>query len=585
VNLLTKLIEHNKNRPNKMALQYFKKGNLYSLTWSQVYDRVEQIFNSLNSLGIKPGERVAIYANTCKEWGFIDLAVMACGAVTVPVYHSSHPDDVQVIVDESAPRILFVENEALFKTLQSLPCYQKISTVVGINEFKSDQTELQWLNNISSTSPGTALLSEAEANIKLENLATIIYTSGTSGRPKGVCLHHQQVMSSVADVFPLLGVTHTDKTLSFLPFSHVLGRMELWGHYFCGYTIGYAESIDKIKHNLLQIKPTVIVGVPRIFEKIYFGIKSQIEISKLKESIFNQAIAVGKQIKSLREQKKTPSLLLAMKSQLAHQLVFSNIQRKLGGNLRFAISGGAPLDPDIADVFSACGIQILEGYGLTESTAPIFINTLFENKNGYVGKAIGDVEIRFDDDGEILIRSKKIMKSYYKNEAATQEVMTEDGFFRTGDIGELNEDGFLKITDRKKDLIKTAGGKFIAPQKLQNLFATDPLVDHIHIHGDKKKYVVALITLEKSRVLKLAEKHQISSTDFSQLTRSGTIHSEVRNVVARINSGLASFETIKQFKILDHEFTIKDGQLTPSLKMKRKVIDTLYTKELSDLYN
>jgi len=283
--------------------------------------------------------------------------------------------------------------------------------------------------------------------------------------------------------------------------------------------------------------------------------------------------------------KKTPSILQAVQAQLAYQLVFSNIQQKLGGKLRFAVSGGAPLDPEIADFFASCGIPILEGYGLTESTAPIFINTLFENKNGYVGKAIGDVEIRFAEDNEILIRSKKIMKSYYKNEQATEKVMIDDGFFRTGDIGELSEDGFLKITDRKKDLIKTAGGKFIAPQKLQNLFATDPLVDHIHIHGDKKKYVVALITLNKDRLLQLAKKHHISSNDFSQLTRSGTIHTEVRKVVAKVNSGLGSFESIKQFKILDHEFTIEDGQLTPSLKMKRKKIDERYNSEIDALYS
>lgn len=584
MNLISKLIENKSSHPKDEAVQYFKRGHLYTLTWSQVYDRVEQLYRSFLHLGVQKGDRIGIYSNTCKEWGFLDLAAMACGAVTVPVYHSSHPDEVKHILEDSEPRLLFVENESLLLTTKKVCKDLTIEKIIYINEFESGENSLIFLKNIINCPETDNSLEKAAKQLKASDLATVIYTSGTSGSPKGVSLTHKQVMSSVADVFPLLGVTNQDKTLTFLPYSHVLGRMELWGHYFCGYCVGYAESIERIKKNIVAVKPTVIVGVPRIFEKIYFGIKAQVEISKLKQGLFKKAMKIGMKSVDLREQKKSPSLLQAFKAQMAHQMVFSGIHNRLGGNLRFAVSGGAPLDPSIADFFAACGIPVLEGYGLTETTGPIFVNTLFENRNGTVGKAVGDVKLRLDEDGEILIKSDKVMAGYFKNQQATREVITEDGYFRTGDIGELSEEGFLKITDRKKDLIKTAGGKFVAPQKLQQQFTTNPLINHIHIHGDKKKYIVALITLDKDLVFKIKKDHGISSSDYSQLTRSELIQSEVRQVVAQVNSHLASYETIKRFDILDHDFTIEEGQLTPSLKMKRKVIDEQYKKKIDALY-
>lgn len=584
MNLIQKLIEHKQRRPKRLAVEYFKRGHLYSMNWEQVYDRVEQYYQALIALGIQKGDRVALYSNTCKEWGFLDAAILACGAVTVPLYHSSNPDDLQVVLEETEPRVLFLQNEALYKQIKDLSEFKQIPQVFSIESFQPLPANITLLKDFINQQANNTSLAEAQKNIALDDLATIIYTSGTSGRPKGVCLHHEQIMSATGDLFPLIGATCTDKTLTFLPLSHVLGRMELWGHYFTGYTLAYAESIDKLKHNLTVIKPTVIVGVPRIFEKIFYGIKAQVEISKWKQKLFNTALSVGEKIDELKNQKKSPSLLMALEAQLAYQLVFSKIQQRLGGNLRFAISGGAPLNPDIAHIFASCNIPILEGYGLTETTGPIFINTLFEKRNGTVGKAIGDVDIQFADDKEILIKSKKVMRSYYKNEEATQEAFTEAGYFKTGDIGELSADGFLKITDRKKDLIKTAGGKFIAPQKLQNMFAKNPLISHIHIHGDKKKYVVALITLDAEALMKIKKDNKISSSDYSQLSRSSIVQSQVKKAVADVNAELASYETIKRFCILDHDFSIAGGELTPSLKMKRKAIDKKYEEQLNALY-
>lgn len=584
MNLVSRLLDHRNKRPKKIAVQYFKRGHLYSLNWEQTHDRINQIFQSLNAIGVGEGDRVCLYSDTCKEWGFIDLATMALRAVTVPIYHSMHAEEVSYILKEIQPKVLFIQNEGLLRKIQSTPEYASIENVIIINEFETKSDGFQFLKEFISQPRNSVDLADAAAKVKLDHLATIIYTSGTLGNPKGVRLNHEQVMSTVSDAFPLLGVTDQDCTLTFLPFSHVLGRIELWGHYFCGYTISYAESIDRIKNNLLVIKPTVLVAVPRIFEKIYFGINAQVEISRLKKGIFDQAVKIGRQSTELRTKKEAPSLFQALKAQVAHQLVFSNIRSKFGGHLRFAISGGAPLEPQIADFFSACGIPVLEGYGLTETTGPIFVNTLFEHKNGTVGKAIGDVELRFDTDGEILVRSKKIMKSYYKNAEDSKAVFTEDGFFRTGDIGKIDSDGFLQITDRKKNLIKTTGGKFVAPQKIQNLFSTQSLISHVHIHGDKRKYVVALITLDKAEVKKLFGGKPSTEGDYSIVINSQQVQETVRKIVAKINTQLSSFETVKRYKILDHDFTIEGGQLTPSLKMKRKKIDEMYAKDIKSLY-
>jgi long-chain acyl-CoA synthetase len=579
-----KLVEHHKHRPKRLAVQYFKRGQLYSLNWRQVYDRVEQIYHALRDQGVGRGDRVAIYSDTCKEWGFADLAIMACGATTVPIYHSSHAHDIQIILEETKPKLIFIQNEVAYNTIRKVDFFPQVSQVVVFDEFSPSPEDALTLTRFIDKPADQMSLKQAAAEIELDDLASIIYTSGTSGRPKGVCLQHRQIMSSVGDVFPLLGVTTSDKTLTFLPLSHVLARMELWGHYFCGYTLGYAESVEKIKRNLPLIQPTVIVGVPRIFEKIYFGIQAQVEISKLKQGLFKRALKIGREIKELRRKKKSPSFLQAIESQLAYQLVYSKIQEKFGGKLRFAVSGGAPLDAEIADIFAACDIPILEGYGLTETTGPVFVNTLFENRSGSVGKKVGDTQIKFAEDGEIFLKSEKVMSSYWLNSEATQQAFDEDGFFKTGDIGELDSEGFLRITDRKKDLIKTAGGKFVAPQKLQNLFASNPLIDHIHIHGDKEKYVVALVTLDKEHLMQLKERFKISTSDYSQLVRSDRILAEVRRAIARVNAELASFETIKRFEVLDHPFSVAGGQLTPSLKMRRKVIDEMYQKQIQALY-
>lgn len=582
MNIVQRLIESSENNPLSAAVAYIHKNKVIELNWLQVKDRITQIQNVLIQTGVQSQDKVCIISNTCKEWGFVDMATMALGAITVPIYHSSSPEEIQFIIQQTGPNVIFIENEITYKKLLTSDLDLSQKTVIAFQPFEHSASLPHFLADLISAHRGKES-SLASQHINIDDVATLIYTSGTSGQPKGVVLTHRQILSSVQDVFPMLEVTSQDRTLTFLPLSHVLGRMELWGHYFCGYTIGYARSIETIKKDLRLIQPTVMVGVPRIFEKIYFGITAQVEISKLKKFIFDRAIKIGEHSQELSLQKKVPSLFQSLQKQLAHRLVYAQIKEKLGGQLRFAVSGGAPLDSEIFTFFKACGITILEGYGLTETTGPVFVNTLFENRSGYVGKAVGDVKVRFEEDGEILVKSDKVMTGYFQNDEDTTAAFSEDGFFRTGDIGELSEDGFLKITDRKKDLIKTAGGKFVAPQKLQKLFSTQPLIGHVHIHGDKKKFIVALLTLDPDAAQNKIEELGIKAQNLD-LSKNKKIQEEVRQIVAHVNHQLASHETIKYFHVLNQDFSIETGELTPSLKMKRKVIDQKFADILEELH-
>jgi long-chain acyl-CoA synthetase len=363
--------------------------------------------------------------------------------------------------------------------------------------------------------------------------------------------------------------------LSFLPYAHVLGRVELWLHTYVGFTLNFAENIDRLKYNLLDVKPTVILGVPRIFEKIYAGILTETQSNPWRGYLF-----------SMLENNSSPIAGTPLdwpRKLLADRLVYSRLRAGLGGKLRFAVSGGAPLEPQIAEFFHRAGVLILEGYGLTETTAAITVNTPPAFEFGTVGKPLADVKIKLAEDGEILVKSDKVMKGYYQAEQATSEVF-RDGYFCTGDIGEWTEKGFLRITDRKKDLIKTAAGKYIAPQKLEGLLKLNPLISNALIHGDRKKYIVALVTLNESYVKRLASDQNWNYRGYKALVQSPEIQNLVRKAVAQVNTKLASFETIKHFSVLSHDFTVESGELTPSLKVKRRVCDQNYKALIESLY-
>lgn len=568
------LLESLKRPRQNVALRFKRHKNWLELSWSDYYRRCEAAGLGLAALGIKPGDRVAILSNTRLEWAALDFGIMGIGAVTVPIYQSSRPDEIEFVLQDCEPRALIVEDNSQLKKWEGIAkrcksvefviCIQpsiEISPLVHAWEDFLDRGLKVYQNNKD-------YFATCIAKNSIIDLASIVYTSGTTGNPRGVMLTHEQILSEVEDLVKAFPISESDSTLSFLPYAHVLGRAELWLHTYLGFTLNFAESIDKLKSNLLETKPTVIIGVPRIFEKIYAGLLTQIEGHPLRKRVFGWLNGADD---------------FARKG-LADILLYKKLRAGLGGRLRFVVSGGAALDSSLAEFFHRAGLLILEGYGLTETTAAVIVNTPGSYQFGTIGKPFGDVEVKLAADGEILIRSKKVMKGYYKDNAATIEVI-KDGFFATGDVGQWTDSGFLKITDRKKDLIKTAGGKYVAPQRLEGLLKTSPLISNVLIHGDRKKYVVALVTLNESYVKTLAREKDWSYRDFKSLTQNTEVISAVRKAIANVNTSLASFETIKNFAILPEDFTIEKGELTPSLKVKRKFADEKYKDIIEGLYH
>ena len=567
---------------NQTAVKRKVKHKWESISWSEYFDKVQSLAFGLQSNGLKKSERLGIVSDTRFEWAVTDMACLSSGSVLVPIYSSNTAEDMEFILNNAEVKILILENDHLIekwnKIAQNCPKVEKVFII------DTKQSELPSWDSLLQK-PNTEFELKTIVNeIDLQDTASIVYTSGTTGMPKGVVLRHEQIMSEINDVFDALSVSDKDTSLSFLPFSHIFGRCEHWGQTYVGFTMAYAENIESLRDNLIEISPTFLVAVPRIFEKIYNGVISAAEASPVKHKLFLWAVEVGKKISWFKQHKERAPVKLLLEYKLAHKLIFSKLAEKLGGKVRFAISGGAPLNGDIAEFFHAAGLLILEGYGLTETCAAFTLNTAYSYKFGSVGKPLGDSEVKLEADGEILVKSKKVMKEYYKNPEATNEVFTEDGFFKTGDVGKIDDQGYIIITDRKKDLIKTAGGKYIAPQKLEKHLKLSKYVSNVLIHGDKKKYVVALITLDPETIQAFAAKNSISYSNYEELTDKNEVYQLLREVVAEVNSQLASYETIKAFHILDHDFTIEGGHLTPSLKVKRKKCDQMYEKEIAALY-
>lgn len=570
------------DRPTTWAALRFKRHKSWiELSWQDYYRRSEAVAFGLAALGVKAGDRVAILSNTRWEWAALDFGILGLGAVTVPIYQSSRPEEIEFVVSDCQARVLVVEDGAQLRKTEGLSKRCKSLEAVIILQPGEDMPPgvLTWDDfldkGIREYSNQTKFFAGQIENTKLADMATIVYTSGTTGEPKGAVLTHMQIMSEVEDLVRAFPISAEDSTLSFLPYAHVLGRVELWLHTYLGFTLSFAENLDRLSQNLKEVKPTVILGVPRIFEKIFSGVMTETQSNPWRKNAFHW----------LENQNHiwSGTVLDWPRRILADRLVYSRLREGLGGRLRFAVSGGAPLEAEIANFFYKAGILILEGYGLTETTAAITVNTPSSFEFGSVGKPLNDVEIKLASDGEILVKSKKVMRGYYGDDKSAEQIF-RDGYFCTGDVGEWTEKGFLRITDRKKDLIKTAGGKYIAPQKLEGLLKLDPLISHVLIHGDRKKYVVALITLDEAVARKKAKAMGWSHRDFKALTQSPEMQEMVRRTVAHVNAKLASYETIKHFAILPHDFSLEAGEITPSLKVKRRVCDERYREVIDQLY-
>ncbi len=585
------------NRVEKSAgspAQKFKQqGTWKTLTWREVGSAVRELAAGLAALGRRPGDAVGLLSTSRAEWVQADFAIFSAGCVTIPIYPTYPPDLIEYIVNDAGVKTLIVEDPTqLAKVLEvdkAMPGLEQIVIMQGYEGREPSPRTFTWeaLRRLGREKADSlkAELANRVDGIKRDDVATIVYTSGTTGPPKGVVQTHGNHLSALESAAQTTSIAEGDVHLLFLPLAHSFARLESFIGVHRGLCTAFAESIDKLRENLPETQPHFICSVPRVFEKVYAGAMTRAEGgSPVKRKIFNWAVAIGKEVSRLKQANRPVPTALALQYKLAEKLVFSKMQAALGGRLRFAVSGGAPLSREIAEFFHAAGILILEGYGLTE-TCPVLTNNREDAyKFGSVGKPLPGVDVKIAADGEILGRGGNIAKGYFKKTEATREVFLEDGWFATGDIGRFDEDGFLFITDRKKDLIVTAGGMNIAPQNIENLLKGDPFISQVMVHGDRRPYPVALITLNPEELAKFAREQGIMAGDPSVLAKHPKVVERVQRTVDHKNSELQSYAKIKKFVILPEDFTVENGALTPTLKVKRKVISERHRPVLDALY-
>ena len=577
--------------PDVEAFRFPMDPGWKSITWAQTAETVKTIAAGLLALGIRPEERVAVLSTTRMEWLFADLAIMCAGAATTAVYPTTTSDGVAYILADSGSRIVFAEDDAQISKLRDqrdhVPDLHRVVTFDGEadGEWVLSLDDLQALGARHLVENPTAV-DEAVAAIQPESLATLIYTSGTTGRPKGVELPHRcwTYIGAGAEAFGIL--SSDDLQYLWLPMSHSFAKMLLAVQLQIGFATAVDGRIDKIVENLEVVRPTFMAGPPRIFEKVHAKIVQTVEDEGgVRYRLFKWAFDVGRQVGTARLEGRGPGLLLQAEHALADRLVLSKVRSRLGGRIRFLVSGSAALSTDIGIWFYAAGLPIIEGYALTETSAGACIVHPDEPAFGIVGRPLVGTEVKIADDGEILVRGPGVMRGYHHLPEATAEVLDAEGWFATGDVGEIDELGRVRITDRKKDLMKTSGGKYIAPQPIEVLFkAVCPLASQMLVHADGRNYATALIALDPEALEQWGRAHGMTGLDYQSLTARPEVRSYVHGSVEELNGRLNRWETIKDFRILDHDLSVEDDELTPSLKVKRKVIEAKYHSLLDSMY-
>jgi long-chain acyl-CoA synthetase len=580
--------------PDREAYRYPVGDQWRSMTWRQAGERIKAIAAGLLSLGLDREDRVGILCNTRVEWLLADLGIMAAGGATTTVYPSSTSEESAYILADSETRYAIVEDDSQLKKLvehrAAMPKLAKVIVIDGVPDrhdgWVMTLTELEAAGAAHLATDPRAVDDVVEAT-RGEHLATLIYTSGTTGKPKGVRLLHE-CWAYCADAIEATRLWGADDVqYLWLPMSHSFGKVLMAGHIASGSVTAVDGRIPKLVPNLAVVRPTLMAAVPRIFEKVYNKIiEGAKQGSPIKQKIFHWAIGTGREGSVLRQRGKQPRGLLALKLRLAERLVFSKIQATFGGRVHYFISGSAPLSREIAEFFHACGVLILEGYGLTETSAASFVNRPTRFAFGSVGLPLAGTEMKLaPEDSEILIRSPAVMQGYHNLPDQTAEALTPDGWLRTGDIGEVDRDGFLRITDRKKDLIKTSGGKYIAPQAIEGkLKAHCPYISQVIIHGDKRNFVTALVTLDEEATMQWAKGHGLNGKPYSEVVKTEEAKQLLTPYFNEVNKSLAKYETVKQFAILPRDLSVDEGELTPSLKVKRKVVEKKYAGLLDKMY-
>lgn len=572
---------------NKPAL-YSKQQNQYiEISWKQFKGMVLKAACELQRLGVVRGDCVALLSENRPEWAVVDLAAQSLGACLVPIYATSSLKEAGYCIRHSGAKVIFVSSTEQFYKVQGFLI--ESSSVKHIIVFdgstQQDARVLSWDRIVKAAEVNPSEETEIRnqiGQIKPDQLATVIYTSGTTGPPKGVMLSHRNFLINCWDARSAIDLRDSDITLSFLPLSHVFERTA--GYYFpimMGATIAYAENMNKVPDNLLEIKPTVACSVPRLYEKIYEKVSEKITAAPpLRRKMAEWAIATGYKTIPFRLSRQALPFVLNIQYQIASLLVFKKLREQLGGRLRFFISGGAPLSKQIAEFFYAAGVTILEGYGLTETSPVIAVNRIGKMKFGTVGTPFEHVEVRLSEDGEIAVKGPSVMKGYYKDEAATQQVI-QDGWFYTGDIGQIDSEGFLSITDRKKDLIVTSGGKNIAPQNIENLLNTNPYIQQTVVLGDQHNFLVALIV---PKFENLARQLNAENLPRKELVCKPAANKIIEEAIQDQTAELPNYEKIKIFRLLDTELSQENGELTPTLKVKRKVVAERYRSLIDQMY-
>ena len=563
-----------------------------SMTWARTGERVTELAAGLLALGLRPEQRVVVYSATRIEWVLADLAINTAGGATTTIYPSSQPEDVLHIASDSGAVIAFVEDETKAALLGEMADKTPDLGYIVLLEGAGSGTDRE-LSLDDLAERGRVLLADTPAavdtvvaGIAPDQLATLIYTSGTTGRPKGVELTQDNWTYEGAAVDRLGILRPDDLQYLWLPLSHSFGKVLLAAQLQIGFATAVDGRIDKIVENLATVRPTFMAGAPRVFEKVHNRVVATVEAEGgIKAKLFDRAFRTGRKWSAAEQQGRRPGLALRVAHAGADKVVLSKLRERFGGRIRLFVSGSAALSRDIAEWFHAAGMLIVEGYGMTESSAATAVNLPGRFKFGTVGPALPGTELRIAEDGELLIRGPGVMRGYHGLPEATAEALDGDGWLHTGDIGELDADGFLKITDRKKDLIKTSGGKFVAPQPIEVTFPVIcGLASQFVVHGDGRNYVTALVTLDPEALAQWAETNGVAERDPVALARRDDVRAVVAAGVKQLNAGLNRWETIKDFRILDHDLTIEAGELTPSLKLKRRVVERRYKAVLDEMY-
>ena len=585
--LFLEAVEHH-DKP--AALQFKEGGTWHPVSHRELADRVRRLALGLRELGVARGDRVAILSENRPEWAIADFACLTAGLTDVPVYPTLPAEQITHIARDAGAVALFVSNELQAAKIQQirgeLPALRHvIGFVPGLPGADMTLADVERRGEGVDTPERREQYRREALDVKPDDLATLIYTSGTTGVPKGVMLSHDNIFSNVETAARAIPFTGDDVALSFLPLSHIFERMA--GHYLMfrtGTSIAYAESIDTVPINMTEVRPTLMCAVPRLYEKIYARVlENALAGSAVKKRIFFWARGVADRWADEKLAGREPGGVLAFMYGVAQKLVFSKLRARTGGRLRYFVSGGAPLAPEINKFFYAAGLVVLEGYGLTETSPVIAVNTPQNFRIGTVGKPVAGVDVKIASDGEILTRGPHVMKGYYNNPDATREVIDADGWLHTGDIG-LLEDDFLRITDRKKDIIVTAGGKNIAPQPIELKVKTNKYVGQAVMIGDKRKFPVMLVVPNWDNLEKWAKIKNLLWTERKQLLEMPIVHAKMEKEVFGQLEGLAKFEIPKKIGLLEHDFSIERGELTPKLSVKRKVVDKQYKAVVDRLY-